>query len=133
MISAASVRSRQRGAVDGVVVVLARDLDLAGVETAHRVVPAVVAERELVGACPDRLGEQLVAQADPEHRHPAQQIGHDRGQLGQRGGIAGPVGEKDAVGLERQPCPRAGVAAGTTVTVASSLRLRSMVSFTPKS
>ena len=46
-----SIRSNDV-AVDAVVVVLAGDLDLARQVVAHRVVAAVMAERQLVGACP---------------------------------------------------------------------------------
>ena len=69
-------RSRvgRRAAVDGVVVVLAGDLDLAGVEPAHGMVAPVVPEGELVGPGPDGLGEELVTEADPEHRAPARAV-----------------------------------------------------------
>ena len=63
----------QRVGVDGEVVVLAGDLDLAGRDVAHRVVAAVVAERQLEGVGADRPAEQLVAEADPEDRHVAEQ------------------------------------------------------------
>ena len=85
---------------DGVVVVLARDLDHTGLEPLHGVVGAVVAEGQLVGRAAECPGQDLVAEADAEDRHPAHQVGHGRGGAGQRGRIARPVGEEHAVGLE---------------------------------
>ena len=61
--------------------------------------------------------EQLVAEADAEHRDPAEQLGDDRGLGAEGGGVAGPVGEEDAVGLEGQGVGGGRGAAGTTVTV----------------
>src|SRR6266498_609025 len=58
----------ERVEVDGVVVVLARDLDLAGGLVAHGMVGAVVAEAELEGAGAEREPEDLVAEADAEDR-----------------------------------------------------------------
>ncbi len=59
----------ERVGVDGEVVVLAGDLDLARGEVAHRVVAAVMTERQLDRAGADRPAEQLVAEADAEDRH----------------------------------------------------------------
>src|SRR5205823_1657780 len=68
-------RAPQRVEVDGVVVVLAGDLNPARRLVAHRVVGAVVAEPQL-----ERLGaecepEDLVSEADAEHRHLAEEAG----------------------------------------------------------
>ena len=52
-----------------VVVVLAGDLHAPGGLVAHRVVAAVVTELELVGVGAEREPEDLVPEADPEHRH----------------------------------------------------------------
>ena len=87
---------------DGVVVVLARDLDHARLEPLHGVVGAVVPEGQLVGRTAQRSGQDLVAEADAEHRYPADQVGHGGRGAGQRSRIARPVGEEDAVGLERE-------------------------------
>ena len=65
---------RQRGRVHRVVVVLRGDPHRAGGLVAHRVVGAVVAEAQLVGPAAEREGEQLVAEADAEQRHPAQEL-----------------------------------------------------------
>ena len=85
---------------NGVVVVLARDLDHAGLEALHRVVGAVVTEGQLVGRAAQCGGEDLVPEADAEDRDLPHQIGHGGGGAGQRGRVARAVGEEDAVGLE---------------------------------
>src|SRR3546814_15346812 len=65
----------ERVGVDGEVVVLAGDLDLAGGQVADRVVAAVVPERELPGLGAEGATEELVPQAAPEHRDVAEQTG----------------------------------------------------------
>ena len=67
-------RVGERVGDDRVVVVLAGDLDPAGGLVAHRVVAAVVTEAELVGVGAEREAEDLVPEADPEHRHLARPI-----------------------------------------------------------
>ena len=62
-------------------------------------VRAAVAERQLVRLHPRREREQLVAEADAEHRHAAEQLAHDRDLVVQRLGIAGAVREQHAVVL----------------------------------
>ena len=65
-------------------------------------VGAAMAEFQLVGLAAHGQAEQLVAQADAEDGLLADQLA-DVGHLRvQRLGIAGAVGEEDAVGLERQ-------------------------------
>ena len=93
---------RQRRCVDGEVVVLAGDLDGARGEVFDRVVGAVVPERQL-----DRLGaqgpaEQLVAEADAEDRHLAEQLADRLDGVGHLSRVARPVGQEDAVGLASQ-------------------------------
>ena len=44
-----------------------------------------------------REAEQLVAEADPEHRHAAEQLAHDVDLVLERLGVAGAVREQDAV------------------------------------
>ena len=61
--------SLKRCAIDGEAVVLAGDLDAAGVEVLHRLVAAAMAELELVGLGADRPAQQLVAEADAENGH----------------------------------------------------------------
>ena len=61
-------------------------------------VGAAVAEPQLERLEPQGAAEQLVAQADPEHR-PRLEHGADLGDARRkRGGVARPVGEQDAVG-----------------------------------
>ena len=74
----------------------------AGLQVQHRLVRAAVAELEL-----ERLGaagqaEQLVAQADAEDRLLAEHAADRVDRVVERLGIAGAVGEEDAVGLVRQ-------------------------------
>ena len=49
-----------------------------------------------------------MAEADAEDGHPPHQVGHRRGRAREGGGVARPVGEEDAVGLERQHLGRRG-------------------------
>ena len=58
----------QRVGIDREAVVLAGDRDRAGGEVLDRLVAAVVAELELAGLAAQREPEQLVAEADAEHR-----------------------------------------------------------------
>ena len=59
--------------IDGEVMVVGRDLHLAGGVVAHRVVAAVVAEFELVGFAAQGEAGELMAEADAEDRDAAQQ------------------------------------------------------------
>ena len=87
-------------ACDDVVVVLARDLDPAGRLVAHRVVRAVVAERQLVGLRAEREPDDLVAEADAEHGHLAEQRRATASAAPvDRGRVTRPVREEHAVGL----------------------------------
>ena len=69
-----------------------------GRQVLDRVVGAVVAERQLVGLEADRAAEQLVAEADAEHRHLADEPADGLDDVVERGGVAGAVGEEDASG-----------------------------------
>src|SRR5690242_5633698 len=93
---------RQRVGIDSEVVVVRRDLDLAGVQLLHRMVAAVVSELELEGLAAQRDAGQLMSEADAENRlatHEAANVVH---RVGARLGITGTVREKDAVGLQRE-------------------------------
>ena len=98
------LRRGQRALGHRVVVVLGGDLHPARGQPAHRVVPAVVAEGELVGRGAEGGGQQLVAKADPEHRHRpcAARARISSMTPGRAAGSPGPLERKIAVGLEGQ-------------------------------
>src|SRR5512134_1871889 len=96
------VRDRRAVAAHSEAVVLARDEDAARRELEHRVVRATVAERELERLEAGRLREELVAEADAEDRHTAEQLPHDRRLARQRRGVSGAVGEQDARRMLRE-------------------------------
>jgi hypothetical protein len=91
-----------RVGIDGEVVVVGRDLDLAGGVVLDRVVAAVVAEFELVGLAAEGQTRELVTEADSENRNAAQKFANGAHRIIHRLGIAGAVGEKDSVGLQLQ-------------------------------
>ena len=115
LTSVTSHAGRQARGVDREAVVVRRDLHAAAAGRAHRLVAAAMAELELVGAGAEREGEDLVAEADAEDRHPAQQFAHRVDGVGH--------GRRDRPGRcsgRRRRAParapsRAGVSAGTTV------------------
>ena len=78
-------------------VVLARHEHAARTPVEHRVVRAAVAEGQLVRLVTRRQREQLMAEADAEHRDPAEEVGHGRDLVAQRLRVAGAVREEDAV------------------------------------
>ena len=61
-----------------------------------------MAEGQLVRRMTAREPEELVAEADPERGHRVRQLARGADREVERLGIAGAVGEHDAVGLERQ-------------------------------
>ena len=123
----------QRVGVDGEVVVLAGDLHLAGGEVAHRVVPAVVAERELHRGAAEGAAEQLVAEADPEDRHLRRAAPQSRRwRRAPRPGSPGPLDRNTPAG-SRASTSAAGVDAGTTSTSTHWPRCRRIVRLMPKS
>jgi hypothetical protein len=95
------------GALHREAVVLARDVDLARAEVLHRVVRPAVAERQLEGVEPDRAAQQLVAHADPEHRHLPDHAAHVLHHVVERRRVARAVGEEDRVGVARKELVRA--------------------------
>ena len=84
--------------VGGEAVVLGGDRDLAGLEVLHRLIAAAMAELELESGAAESVGDHLVAEADAEDRV----VGHEAGDrlvdVGECGGVAGTVGEEDAIG-----------------------------------
>ncbi len=63
----------ERVGIDGEAVIVRRDFDFAGDLIQHRMIRAAVAELELVGLAAEREPEELVAEADAEDRHFADQ------------------------------------------------------------
>ena len=100
--------SPSRVELDGVVVVLARDLDAPGRLVAHGVVRAVVAERQLAGPGADGAAEDLVAQADAEDGHRTEQRLDDRDRPDDARRVTRAVREEHAVRLAGQGVRRRG-------------------------
>ncbi|MCY1508168.1 hypothetical protein D9M68_424690 [compost metagenome] len=95
--------ARQGRLVDGEAVVLAGDHHHAAVEVLHRVVGAMVAMAHLHGLGAGGQAEQLVAEADAEDRDLGVEELADRlDGVVARLGVAGAVGEEDAVRIQRQ-------------------------------
>ncbi len=91
-------------------VVMRRYLDLAGRQVLDRLVPAAVAELELVCVAAERLPDKLVPEADAEHRR----LGFGKladlvNDAGHRSRIARAVGKKYAVGLQGHHVFRRGI------------------------
>ena len=82
--------------------VLRGDRDPLRAQVLDRVVGAAVAERELERLQPDRAREQLVAEADAEHRLAPDQLADRVDDVVERGGVAGAGDEEDPVGVARQ-------------------------------
>ena len=90
----ARIRRRNREAV-----VLARHEHAAAGPLEHRMVRAAMTERQLVRLVAGREAEELMAEADPEDRHPPEQLLHRLHLVVERLRIAGTVGEDDGVVL----------------------------------
>src|SRR5712692_741523 len=80
-------------------VVLRGDLDAPRLEVLHRVIGAVMAELELVGAAPEGQAQDLVAEADAEDGQLADEPLHRLDEIRHRFGVPRAVGEKEPVGL----------------------------------
>src|SRR5215472_5536419 len=95
---------RQALGDDAEAVVLAGDLDLAGLDVLDGMIGAAVTDRHFLRAPAERETEQLMAEADAEDRLPRLDQGlKRRHRVGTgRRGIAGSVGEENAVGLVRE-------------------------------
>ena len=88
----------QRVGVDREVVVLAGDLDRSVDQVHHRVIAAVVPERQLDRAGAERQPEQLMTEADPEHGHVTDQPCDLVGGVLHHRRVAGAVREEHPVG-----------------------------------
>src|SRR5271155_3949641 len=78
------------------------DLDLAAGQLLHWMIPAVVAEFQLEGFTSERDAGNLVSQTNPENRLPSHQASNVVDGVRTGLGIARPVRQKNAVGLQRQ-------------------------------
>src|SRR3954468_9324416 len=87
------------GGIDGEAMVLRRDLDLAGGQILHGVVRAVMTERQLVRPATGGEAEDLMAEADAEHRNAPDESAHGIDEVRDALGIARAVREEHAVGL----------------------------------
>ena len=83
-------------------VILRGDLDFARGQIHHRLIAAVVAELELVSLAAEREPHDLMAEANPEDRFLADELAYVFFGIRHGVGIAGTVGEKNAVGIQRQ-------------------------------
>ena len=103
--------------IDGEAVVLRGDLDLAGLELLDRMIGAAVAELQLVGLAAHRERQDLVAEADAEHRHVGlDQLARVVDRVPEHGGIARAVAQEHAVGDSSASRSDAGAVAGNTRT-----------------
>ena len=101
-VSEFDVEAFERIGIDREAMIVRGDLDLLRELIEHRVVGAAMSEFQLVGFTASGKTHELMAEADAEDGRAAEQLA-DVGDLRfERLGIAGAVGEKHAVGLERQ-------------------------------
>ena len=91
------VRARDREPV-----VLGGDLDLPGAEVLDRVIRATVAEGKLERLEADRTAQELVTEADAEHRHLSDHLANGLDDVAERGGVTWPIRQEDGVGLVTQ-------------------------------
>src|SRR5208282_6446739 len=82
--------------------VLRRDLDAPGAQVHHRMIGAMMAEVELVSLAPQRQPDQLMAEADAEHRLFAQHARDGSVSVRQRRWVAGSVREENSVRVVRE-------------------------------
>ena len=68
------VARRQRIGIDAETVILRGNLDFAGQQILHRMIRAVMPEFQFVGLAAKRQAAELVAQANAENGHAAQQL-----------------------------------------------------------
>ena len=83
-------------------VIVRGNLHLLGDAVQHRMIRAAVSELELVGFAAERQAQNLMAQADAEHRLLADQFADLLRLEFERLGIARAVRKKHAIRLERQ-------------------------------
>ena len=132
--STGSPARAQRLGLDRVAMVLGADRDLAGREVLAGLIAAVVAELELLRRAAEREAEDLVAEADAEHRVLARRArAPARARPRRRPGRPGRSRGRPRRAASERTCS-AVVRAGTTVTSKPwSTSRRRMLRFTPKS
>jgi len=84
------------------IMILRRDVDFVRRQILHRVVAAVVAELQFKGGAAVGMPQQLMAEADAQHGHVAHQSSNGFNPIRNGGGIAGPVGQHNPIGLAGQ-------------------------------
>ena len=89
-------------------VVLRGDVDPPGRQVLHRVVGAAVAERQLEGLEADRPAQELMPEADPEHRHLAHHAAYRLDHVVECRRIARPIRKEDRIRLARKQLFRRG-------------------------
>ncbi len=88
--------------IDGVVVVVGGDFYFAAVRVLHRMVAAMVAKFEFISLAAECEADELMAEANAEYRLTAGQFADIFLRVGDRLGVARPIREEDAVGVERE-------------------------------
>src|SRR5690242_8605256 len=104
-------RWRKGIGIDSKPVILTGDLDAAGRQVLHGLVGSAMPALELVGPGAKRVGEQLVAQTNPEQRDTCVQGSADRGNrvLRRRSRVTRTVREENPVRLVAQDVFGAGI------------------------
>ena len=102
-------RSGEALSIHGIAVVLACDLDPSCVQVPDRMVAAPVAEFQLIGPGTVGQGDDLMAQAYAEDRHPSPQGPDKFDDLGHVFRVPGTVGEEQPVGMQGQHLIRLGI------------------------
>ena len=93
-----AIEAVERLGIDAKSVVLAGDFHLPREQVPHRLIRAAMAELELVGPGPHRQGQQLMAETNAKSRDFACQFSQGLDGRLDRFGIAGPVGDEQAIG-----------------------------------
>src|SRR5579872_7399719 len=92
---------RQRIRIHREIMVVRRDLDLAGLQLLHRMVPTVMSELKLECFPTQRDAGELMSETYPKDRVPSQQSPNRIDRIGTRLRIAGAIGEKYSIRFQR--------------------------------
>src|ERR1700716_3913670 len=88
---------RQRVRIDGKIMVVRRDFNLASGQLLHWMVPAMMAKLQLEGLATECDTGELMTQTDPENRLPSHQSADRIDRIRTRLGIARPVRQEHSV------------------------------------